>query len=223
MGPGRRPQPKLRVLPHTDGLLGSTVGVADFKHKLDPANIVLTPTSQLYIKEASPSSSSGLSAGAIAGIAVGAAAGAAALAAAMLALRARRRRQRTAAAGGDNFGKGSQADEAPAADFESLETCLDETTGMESGTTCGALDMAQGLKKVDADLESASAVLDLQLSIAPATGGTAGSSSDPDDLGSLFSAALLPAGLQEWVVDPASFTYLRRPDGKPQELGSGAW
>lgn len=37
-----------------------------------------------------------------------------------------------------------------------------------------------------------------------------------------MSVADLPPRLREWVVDASQVTYLRWPNGKPREIGSGA-
>ena len=220
------------------GLLASGQGVAVFKKEAHASDIVLEPTGVLYIKHTAASTSSGVWIGGIAGIILcSTAAGAALLA---LALFARRRRRQQAPAALAQAGKRVQ-------DGRGLRLMV---PGVASPNSCkgAGLAAAKGTGSNRSRPGSASATLsaDVEAGVNVVTKAPGSENSSPcspvlglapsDDLPSteldtldtpsdpvLFTAASLPDNLQQWIIDPSAFTYLRCFDGQPIELGSGAW
>ena len=200
--------------------------------KNDAANLLIVPTTNLYIPRGraaggAGASGSGLSTGAVVGIAVGAAAGAALLAgAAWAAVWQRRRRLAAAAAPEDAALSGKEGQLLPALDQASsgssrpgraagsASTGSPQPSALDSGAGSqgsprgrAGPPLAELLERV-ASVEAAAAT-----SLGP---GPAACRHD------LLSAESLPPRLREFLVPPSAVTYCRWPNGQPQEIGAGA-
>ena len=198
--------------------------VSSFKGYSDAPNQVVFPTGVLYHKEqpstaadSGTGSSSSLSAGAIAGIAVGAVAGVAAVAGCTwLLLQQRQRRQRSRVKGADEAAtsNGKLATGDSWGSPGSLPRCSPGSAPPDSNS---------GSRRLSASAASGEPIPELvHCAAAHEAALMARGAISPQGSGQWDDSMLLPPHLREWVVDSSQVHYLKRPDGKLWQIGSGA-